>query len=141
VTIDIFEKHDGRLQPRNDATTRRPKVSIILCASTSASGAERLAGISGRDDVNHAVSSAAPPSGCEGSRIVPNSRAAACLDFHALHERGRSTTFPLTTADNIGSDAERFEGDADAVPEHSGSGGDFKHGVGGFSHKGRSPSF
>jgi hypothetical protein len=135
VAIDVLEKHDGRLQSCNDATARGPKVSSILCASTSPGGAERLAWVACRDDVNDASSSAAPPAGCEGSRIVPKSRAAACLDFHAGQERGRSTTFPFTTADNIGSDAEGFDGDADAVSEHAGSGCDFKHGVGGFSHK------
>jgi len=61
VTIDVLEKHDGRLESCNRATTRRPKVSSIAASTTFARTAERLAWVTRRDRIHVFQSAQASP--------------------------------------------------------------------------------
>ena len=68
VTGDVFEKDPLGTALDDDAGDLGPEVAGIVSATTFASGAERLARISGKDDVE----GTAEGPGIEGSEIIPD---------------------------------------------------------------------
>ena len=68
MTGDVFKEHPLWGTFADNPGDIGPKVAGIVCAIAFASGAERLAGISGEDDVE----SPAEGSGIECSQIIPD---------------------------------------------------------------------
>lgn len=91
VTFDVLGKDGGGSHFVDDPLNIGPKVTRIVLAPPFPGQAERLAGITGSDDMN----AAAPWSAVEGFKIVPDRRRLQGLVFHPRHESGRSMGFPL----------------------------------------------
>ena len=70
VAYDIFEEDPLGAAFDDDAGDLWPEVAGVSCATALASGAERLAGISGQDDVE----GTAERPGIEAAQIVPDRR-------------------------------------------------------------------
>jgi hypothetical protein len=68
VTGDVFEKDPFGAALGDDAGDLRPEVAGVICATALASRAERLAGISGEDDVE----SPAKGASIETAQIIPD---------------------------------------------------------------------
>jgi len=64
---DVFEKDDARLNLAKDSSDMWPQVARILFSTTSTGEAERLARISGSEDIHLAT----PECAVEGSEIRP----------------------------------------------------------------------
>jgi len=131
MTADVFEEHDAGLEARHESTNVRPNVSRIARATLSAGRAERLAGVARAQHI-HRFHSLTPP-GEEGSRIVPNRRAAAFLVFQPRQEAGRGRGVPLDTAHNSALEADEFERPFDGSAERADSGANIDDGK--LSHK------
>lgn len=91
VAFDIFAEQPLGPDLVGDPGDLGPEVSGVVSAAAFARGAEGLAGITGRDDMN----AAAPSAAVEGAQIVPNRRLAQGLVFHPRHESGCCVSFPL----------------------------------------------
>jgi len=72
VPCDVFEEHPFRAAFADDPGDVGPQVAGISGAAALSGGAERLAGVSGEDDVE----GAAKGSGIKGSKVVPDRRRA-----------------------------------------------------------------
>jgi hypothetical protein len=88
---DVFEEAPFRGNLSDDPGDRGPEVSRIIAAFAEARERERLAGITGREDMN----AAAPRSAVKGSQIVPNRSRAQGRVRHPRHESGRCKTVSL----------------------------------------------
>jgi len=91
VSLDILGEHGGRPDFVDDPLDLGPQVPGIVLAPPFSGEAERLAGITGSEDMN----AAAPCPAVEGSQIVPDRRAIQGRVFHPCHESGRCMGFPL----------------------------------------------
>lgn len=91
MAADVLEEDPSGLDLADDARDLRPEVTGIRRSPTVPGLAERLTGVTGRDEIH----AAAPWSAVEGSEIVPDSRRSQGLVFHPGHESGRSVGFPL----------------------------------------------
>nr|WP_315025295.1 hypothetical protein [Brevundimonas diminuta] len=91
VAFDVLQEDPPRADLAHDPSDVGPQVPRIGVAPAVAGLAERLAGITGRDDMN----AAAPRSAVEGSQIVPYRRRSQGLVAHPRHESGRRVGFPL----------------------------------------------
>jgi len=88
---DVFEEAPFGGDFADNAGDGGPEVAGIVLALAVARERERLAGITGRDDMN----AAAPRSAVEGSQIVPNRSRAQGRVCHPRHESGRCETVSL----------------------------------------------
>ena len=70
VTGDVFEEHPFGAAFPDDAAHVGPEVAGIVGSAAFASGAERLAGVSGQ----HRVEGPAEAPGVEGSKVIPDWR-------------------------------------------------------------------
>ena len=68
VTGDVFEKDPSGAAFADDTRDVWPEVPGVIGATALASGAERLAGVSGEDDVEGAVKG----TGIEAAEIIPD---------------------------------------------------------------------
>ncbi len=68
MTGDVFEKHPFGGAFPDDSGDIRPEVAGIVCPGTFACGAERLAGVTGEDDVEGTAEGA----GIEAAQIIPD---------------------------------------------------------------------
>nr|WP_238475363.1 hypothetical protein [Sphingomonas cavernae] len=91
VALDVLAKDPIGFDFRDHARDLGPEMSRIGRAATLAGLAERLAGITGSDEMN----SAAPREAVKGSQIVPYRRLSQGRVRHPRHESGRSMGFPL----------------------------------------------
>ena len=91
VTGDVFEKDPLGAAFDDDAGDLGPEVAGIVSATTFASGAERLARISGKDDVE----GTAEGPGIEGSQIIPDRRWGEIPGALGGDENVSRVTFPL----------------------------------------------
>lgn len=91
VTFDILGEHPFGFDFANDALDVGPEVPRVVSPAPLAGMRERLAWISGRDDMN----AAAPRSAVEGFEIVPYKSFTQGLVCHPRHESGRRVGFPL----------------------------------------------
>ena len=91
VTGDVFEEHPLGLALADNPGDLRPEVAGIICPGTFACGAERLAGVTGEDDVE----SAAKRLGIEGSQIIPDWRRGEISRALSSDEDVSGETFPL----------------------------------------------
>lgn len=91
---DVLEEAPfGRNLP-NDPGDLGPEVPGVFLALAVPCQAERLAGITGRDEMN----AAAPRAAVEGSQIVPDRSRSQGLVRHPRHESGRGETDSLDIA-------------------------------------------
>ncbi|KGJ14286.1 hypothetical protein IX54_07565 [Paracoccus sanguinis] len=88
---DIFEEDEGRLNLVDDAGDMGPEVAGIVGAPALARHAERLARISGSDDIHRA----APWAAVEAGNVVPERRVIQGRVFHPRHDNGRGEGVPL----------------------------------------------
>lgn len=91
MAFDVFGEDGGWPHFADDPFDLGPEVPGIVLAAPPSGKAERLARITGSEDMN----AVAPRSAVEGSQIVPDRRAIHGLVFHPGHESGRSVGFPL----------------------------------------------
>ena len=96
VAFDVLEKHRPGPDFADDPCDLGPQVARIGLAPALAGQAERLARISGREDMN----AAAPWLAVKGSEIVPDRCLIQRLVCHPRHESGRSVHFPLDVTDS-----------------------------------------
>jgi hypothetical protein len=68
VPGDVFKEHPFGAAVADDAGNIWPEVARVVCTSAVASGAERLAGVSGEDDVEGSMEGA----GIEAAQVVPD---------------------------------------------------------------------
>jgi hypothetical protein len=88
---DVFKEAPFRGDVLDDPGDGGPEVAGIVFALAVPRQRERLAGITGRDDMY----AAAPRSAIEGSQIVPNRSRAQGRVCHPRHESGRGETVSL----------------------------------------------
>ena len=99
VAFDVFAEDPFGSGFVDDAADVRPEVPGIGDATSFAGGAERLAWIAGRDEMN----AAAPRAAVEGGKVAPDSSLTQGRVCHPRHESGRSMSFPLdVTYSSIG---------------------------------------
>jgi hypothetical protein len=91
MAFDIFEVNPFRLDLSDDARDLGPKVTRVVFAFSAAGIGERLAWISGREDMN----AAAPLFAIKGFEIVPYRSLIQGRVRHPCHESGRCVHFPL----------------------------------------------
>jgi len=91
VTGDVFEQNPLWAALVDDACDIWPEVARIVGATALSSGAERLAGISGEDDVE----GAAKGPGIEAAQIVPDRGLGKILGALGGDEDGAWPTVPL----------------------------------------------
>lgn len=91
VTLDVLEEGPIRLDLTDDTGDVRPEVTRIGRAGSLPGMAERLARITGSDEMNAST----PRATVEGSEVAPDRRLAQGLVFHPGHEGGRSMGLPL----------------------------------------------
>tara|TARA_R110000850_G_scaffold200769_2_gene326794 strand:- start:187 stop:582 length:396 start_codon:yes stop_codon:yes gene_type:complete len=91
MPFDIFAEDPFGLELTHDSRDFRPKVAGICSALSVAGNAERLAWISGRQEMNLS----APCTAVEGFEIVPNRCLSQGLVCHPRHESSRCMGFPL----------------------------------------------
>nr|WP_298173965.1 hypothetical protein [Novosphingobium sp.] len=96
VPLDVLDKDSARTDFVDDPLDFGPQVPRVGLAPSLARAAERLAGISGSEDMNLA----APRLAVEGSEIAPDRRVIQGLVFHPGHESGRSVGFPFDETDS-----------------------------------------
>lgn len=96
VPFNILDEDSAGADIVDDPLNLGPQVPGIGFSPPLPGHAERLAGISGSEDMNLA----APRPAVEGSEIVPHRRAIHGLVFHPCHESGRSVGFPLDETDS-----------------------------------------
>ena len=88
---DVLEEHGAGPHLVDDAGNVRPEVAWVILALPATRQCERLAWITGRDEMN----AAAPRSAIEGLEIVPDRRLIQDLVRHPRHESGRAETVSL----------------------------------------------
>ena len=91
MTGDVFEEDPFWAALADDAGDLGPEVAGIIGATAFASGTERLAGISGEDDVE----GAAEDPGVEAAQIVPNWGRGEIPGALGGHEDGTGPVFPF----------------------------------------------
>lgn len=91
VAFDVFAEHPLGIDLVDNAGDIGPEMSGVGNAAAPAGHTERLAWVTGSDDMN----AAAPRAAVEGSQIVPDRRRSQGLVRHPRHESGRGMTFPL----------------------------------------------
>jgi hypothetical protein len=96
VPFDVLGKDGSGPHFADDPLNLGPQVPGIGFAAPLPGRAERLAGISGSEDMNLA----APWAAVEGSEIVPDRRAIQGLVCHPGHESGRCVGLPLDETDS-----------------------------------------
>jgi len=137
MAFDVFGEDDARSDFGDDALDLGPEVAGIVLAAPLARVAERLAGITGREDMN----AIAPRSAVEGSEIVPYRRRIQGRVTHPGHESGRGVSFPLDVTNS--SISRLCDGDAEietGIACAEGQAEQLGRGVGTNSHKFYSPS-
>ncbi len=97
MTGDVFEKHPFGAAFGDDTGDIGPEVPRIVGAATFASGAERLAGISGEDDIE----GTAEGTGIEGSQIVPDRRWREVAHALGGDEDGSRPVLPFDKATGV----------------------------------------
>lgn len=99
MPFDVFEEAPFWIDLFDDAADMGPQVPGVVLALSFACKAERLAWISGSEDMNLV----APSSAVEGRNIVPERSLIQGLVFHPSHESGRRECFPFdVTNSSIG---------------------------------------
>ena len=88
---DVFEKDPLRGTFPDDTGDLWPEVTRIVCPAALSGGAERLAGISGEDDVE----GTAERSGFEAAQIVPDRRWSEIPGALGSDEDASGPIFPL----------------------------------------------
>ena len=111
---DVFKEAPFGGDFGNDAGDGRPEVARVILAFPVPREAERLAGITGRDEMN----AAAPRFAVEGLEIVPDRSRCQDRVFHPGHESGRGETVSL----DITHSAISGFGEVDSEVEASNSG-------------------
>ena len=91
MTGDVFEKDPLGAAFPDDAGDLGPEVAGIVGAPALARHAERLARISGSDDIHRA----APWAAVEAGNVVPERRVIQGRVFHPRHDNGRGEGVPL----------------------------------------------
>ena len=91
VTGDVFEEHPLGAAFGDDAGNVGPKVAGIVGTAAFASGAERLAGISRKDEVE----GAAEDSGIETAKVIPDRRRGEISRALGSDEDGAGPVLPL----------------------------------------------
>lgn len=91
MAFDVLDEDACGAHFVNDPLDVRPKVARVGMSQPLPGPTERLARISGREDMNLA----APGPAVEGFEIVPDRRLIQGLVCHPGHESGRSVGFPL----------------------------------------------
>ena len=92
MSSDIFENKDCWLDLSDDSGNVRPEVSGVRCPLSLTGCAERLARVTGSEDIH----AAAPRLAVEGREIVPDRcLSQGLLVAHPRHEICRRITFPL----------------------------------------------
>ncbi|BAQ16929.1 hypothetical protein GL4_1473 [Methyloceanibacter caenitepidi] len=94
MTVDVLAEDPLGLDFADDPFDVRPDVARILCSSLLAGDGERLAWVSGSEDIHLA----APRSAVKGSNVVPDRRTIQGFVFHPRHEGGRGEGFSLDKA-------------------------------------------
>ncbi len=88
---DVLEEAPFRGNLADDPRDLGPEVAWVALAFAVPGQAERLAGITGSDDMNTAT----PRAAVEGSQIVPDRSRSQGLVRHPRHESGRGETVSL----------------------------------------------
>lgn len=91
MACDILEETPPGLDLGDDPRDVGPEVARVILASPEPREAERLARITGRDDMN----AAAPRPAVKGSQIVPDKSRSQGRVRHPCHESGCCTCVPL----------------------------------------------
>ena len=91
VPFDIFGEHGCGPDLIDNPFNFRPQVPGIVLTAALPGEAERLARITGSEDMNAVT----PLAAIEGSQIVPHRRSIQRLVVHPRHESGRGMGFPL----------------------------------------------
>lgn len=91
MPFDVFEEAPFGLHLPDDPADVGPEVAGIVLASPLAGEAERLAGITGSEEMN----AAAPRAAVEGGNIRPDRSLIQGRVCHPRHESGRREGFPL----------------------------------------------
>jgi hypothetical protein len=97
VTRHVFKKDPLGLALPDNAGDIRPEVAGIIGSTALSGGAERLAGISGEDDVE----SAAKGAGIEGSQIIPDRGGCEIPSALGSDEDGARPVFPLDEGPSV----------------------------------------
>lgn len=94
MAADVFKEGPFGLSFAQDSGDFWPEMAGIVFAFAVARIGERLARITGRDDMN----AAAPRAAVEASQIVPDNSRSQGLVCHPRHESGRREGVPLDIA-------------------------------------------
>lgn len=87
----IFKEYPLGLDSVDVPGNERPEVARVVLAFALARKRERLAGITGRDEMN----APAPWRAVKAGKVIPDRRVVQGRIFHPRHEGGRSCGFPL----------------------------------------------
>jgi hypothetical protein len=88
---DILENNDCWVTLGDDARHVGPQMPRIIVAAAAPRGAERLAGVAGRDEIHDAT----PRAAVEGGEVVPDRRESQASLFHARDQDRGGMGFPL----------------------------------------------
>jgi len=96
---DVLKDNEAGVNFSNDSPNLRPQVPGVLSPLLLPCLTERLARVSGSDEIHLST----PLSASEGLEIVPDRSLIQPLLFHPCHEDGRRKGFPLDVANGPGS--------------------------------------
>lgn len=94
---DIFEQDGGGFDLADDPGDIGPQMARVVRAAPLPRRAERLAGITGKDDMNAAT----PRAAIEGFDIVINRGLAQVRVRHPAHEGGRGPCVPFDETNSL----------------------------------------
>ena len=95
VSFDVLEEAQGGLAKPNSVCDEGPEMPGIVCPLALAGGAERLAGVTPRDDIHAAVKVAE----WEGFKITPNRGRIKVPAFHPRRQEAAGILFDLRVSD------------------------------------------
>lgn len=91
MAFDVFEEAPFGIELLGNPPDVGPEMAGIILALAPPGEAERLARISGSEDMNLS----APRRAVEGGNVIPDRSLIQGLVFHPCHESGRREGFPL----------------------------------------------
>lgn len=95
MSLDVLEEADAGLAKSNSVCDVGPEMPRIVCPSALAGGAERLAGVTPREDIHAAVKVAE----WEGFKITPNRGRIKVPAFHPRRQEAAGILFDLRVSD------------------------------------------
>jgi hypothetical protein len=96
VPLDVLQERERGTNVAYGCSDEGPEVSSVVLACARPSERERLAGVTGKDEIHSAAVVAARP----GRQVVPDRSRIHFLARHPRHEAGRREHVPLDVTHN-----------------------------------------